>query len=270
MPIYETMTKWGFDPAKDVLQMPVYNPDFYSFGASWCGIHSHVPPNWRNGGSGGFLTDWRLQTSLPGLFAAGGAPIFGSGCHGESHTTGRYVGRQAAAYAKSNDTVEPDDAQVERELKRCFAPVNRQNGDVGWKEMNYAVARVMQDYCGEYKTEHTLNLGLKRLDDLNQTEGERTYAANPHELARLLEVYSLIDLGKLYVEAAKARKCSSRLLDFYRLDYPEIDPDEWHCLIPISQKDGEIMTRKIPVDYYLQGPYSKDLQENYQRYAEID
>ena len=50
---------------------------------------------------GGFLVDWELKTSLDGLYAAGGAPLFGGGCHGESHTTGRYAGRMAAAYAKT-------------------------------------------------------------------------------------------------------------------------------------------------------------------------
>jgi succinate dehydrogenase/fumarate reductase flavoprotein subunit len=269
VPIYETFTQWGFDPAKDLLQQPVHDPSMYSSAPAWCGLGGHTPANWRAMGYGGFLTDWRLQTTLPGLFAAGGAPAFGSGCHGESHTSGRYAGRQAAAFAGKSVGIEPDARQIQKEKDRCYAPVRRDDGDIGWKEMNYAISRVMQDYCGEYKTERTLDMGLKRLGDLLETEGERTYAGNPHELVRLLECFGLVDMGRLCIEAAKARKCSSRLLGFYRLDYPEVDPPEWHCFVPVSQKDGAVNSRKLPVDYYLQAPYSGDLEENYRQYAEL-
>lgn len=270
VPIYQTLTRWGFDPAKDMLQMPIMNPDFYTPGAAWSGVNTHNPPNWCMLGSGGFLTDWRLQTTLPGLFAAGGAPIFGSGCHGEAHTTGRYAGRQAAAFAKKHEAVEPDPEQIRREKERCYAPVMRTGGHIGWKEMNYAIARVMQDYCGpDVKTETTLALGIKRLKDLLETEGERTYASNPHELARLLECFLLIDLGICVMEASRARKASSKILGFYRLDYPEVDPPEWTVLVSVWQEGSETRSRKVSQRYYLEPPYADNLEENYQRYAEI-
>jgi succinate dehydrogenase/fumarate reductase flavoprotein subunit len=136
--------------------------------------------------------------------------------------------------------------------------------------MNYAIARLMQDYCGEYKDEHTLNLGIKRLQDLRDTEGERTFINNPHELARMTECFKLIDLGILYLEAAKVRKASSALIGFNRLDYPEIDPDEWHKFLPISKKNDEVQSRDLPCDYYLNAPYAPDLEQNYQTYGERD
>lgn len=270
VPIYDTLTKWGFDPDKDMLQMPIYNPDFYSFGAAWCGIKTHNPPNWSGMGCGGILTDWRLQSTLPGLFGAGGTPIFGSGCHGEAHTTGRYSGRQAAAFAKRNGAVEPDAEQIRKEKELCYAAVSHEDGDIGWKEMNYAIARVMQDYCStEVKTELTLNMGIRRLSDLMDTEGDRTYASNPHELARLIECYKLIDLGKCIMEASKARKASSKLINFKRYDYPEVEPSEWNCFVAVSQKDGQVQSRRVSHHYYLEDAYSNDLEENYQRYAEL-
>ena len=54
--------------------------------------------------------------------------------------------------------MEPDPEQIAREKERCYAPVTH-SGDIGWKELNYAVARLMQDYCGDYKTEYTLGHG---------------------------------------------------------------------------------------------------------------
>ena len=115
VPIYETLTKWGFNPDTDMLQMPVTAPEAYSWGACWSGVKTHNPPNWSSIGNGGILSDWRLQSSLPGLFAAGGTTLFGSGCHGEAQTTGRYCGRQAAKFAKEHPAVEPDAAQIEKD-----------------------------------------------------------------------------------------------------------------------------------------------------------
>ena len=135
--------------------------------------------------------------------------------------------------------------------------------------MNYAIARIMQDYCGtEVKTEITLNMGIRRMNDLMETEGERTYAANPHELARLIECFKLADLGKCCMEASKARKASSRLINFKRFDYPE-DLPEWNCFVAVSLKDDEVQSRRVSHRYYLEAPYSSDLEENYQRYAEL-
>ncbi|MDR2664716.1 MAG: FAD-binding protein [Oscillospiraceae bacterium] len=267
VPIYETLSKWGFDPDKDMLQYAVTNAELLSHRSSWTGLE-HSPKNWVvTAGGGGIITDWRLQGSLPGMFAAGGFPLFGSGCHGEAQTTGRYAGRQAARFASEHDSAEPDRAQIEREKRELFAPVENEGGDIGWKELNYAIARVVQDYCGRYKTEEILDLGIKRLKDLRDTEGRRTYANNPHELGRLVECFRLIDLGICYMEAAKARKASSKILGFSRVDYPEMDPPEWNCLLPISQSDGQVHVRKLPCDYYRQAPYSDCLAENYEKYT---
>ena len=107
---------------------------------------------------------------MEGLYAAGGAPLFGGGCHGEAHTTGRYTGRKAAAYVKTVPEPAVDRKQVEVEKARAYAPLKQGNDGIGWKEVNYAIARIMQDYCGKYKNELTLNLGLRLLKELRETE----------------------------------------------------------------------------------------------------
>ncbi len=267
VPVYKTLTAWGYDPDQDMLQYPVadYGPQGL-IDSSWAGA-GQTPAKWKMGG-GGFLTDWRLMTSLPGLFAAGCGPLPSQGCHGESHTAGRYAGRQAAVFALKHEAVEPDPEQIAKEKARVLGPVQR-GGDVSWKEMNAAVARLMQDYCGDYKTEYTLDMGIRRMKDLMETEGERMYASNPHELARAIESLSLAELGIAYMQAAKARKASCPVLGFFRNDYPD-SPEEWHCFVAVCQKDGEVQSRKVPCDYYLQEPYSPVLEENYRKYAELD
>ena len=266
VPIYKNLTDWGFDPEKDLLQYPitVYRPPML-LGGSWPGAQ-HTPPNWRGGG-GGYLVDWTLMTSLPGLFAAGDGPLPGAGCHGEAHTTGRYAGRHAAAFALGNDAIEPDAGQIAKVKAQVYAAVNTTGGDIGWKEFNYAVARIVQDYCGDYRTLHTLDMGIRRMRDLLETEGERMYASNPHELARVYESQSLAELGIAFMEAVKARKGNVPRLRFQRNDLTEEDVEgNWN---PVHLEDGKVVSRYLSVYYHLQEPYAPTLKENYEKYANV-
>jgi len=266
IPIYDTYTKAGFDPDKDMMQAPVMPPEGYSHSNFW-GAGINAPSNLRTVGGGGFLVDWNLQTSLEGLYAAAGGTIFGGGCHGESHTTGRYAGRHAAVYAKLAPEPVADKNQVEAEKALAYAAVGRSKEGNGWKEINVAITRIMRDYCGQYKNELTLKLGLRLLDELKTTELASAYASNPHELGRLLECYSLISVGELVMKASLERKASNSILGFQRLDYPEVDPPEWNKLLPIRQENHQLKVRELPLDFHLKSPYASSYEENYRRYS---
>ena len=65
-------------------------------------------------------------------------------------------------------------------------------------------------------------------------------ADNPHELARSLEVKSIMDNAEMVLRCSLERQESRPvLLGFYRADYPEQNDKEWSCLLGIRQKDGE-------------------------------
>jgi succinate dehydrogenase/fumarate reductase flavoprotein subunit len=222
----------------------------------------NTPPHIRAGG-GAYMVDWDLKTSLEGLYAGSGSTAYGGGCHGESHTTGRHAGRKAAAYAKTAAEASPDRHQVDAERARVYASVRRDRDGIGWKEINMAIARVMQDYCGKYKNELTLKSGLRLLGELRETELAQACASNPHELGRLLECCALIDFGEAMLHASLARKASSGILDFHRLDYPEMDPPEWNKLLAIRQAGGKALVRDLPLDYFLKPPFASTYEENY-------
>jgi succinate dehydrogenase/fumarate reductase flavoprotein subunit len=268
VPIYETFTKGGFDPEKDLLQAPVMMPEAYVMTRScyWAGT---PVPNIRGLAGGGFLVDWDLRTSLDGLYAAGGSPVFGSGCHGESHTTGRHAGKKAAAYAKTAGEAAISRVQVQKEKAKAYLPLKQRKNGVGWKELNHAIARIMQDYCGKYKNEGVLTRGLALLHELRENEAAAAYAANPHELGRTLECFSLIDMGEMVMHASLARRCSSLYLDFYRLDYPEMDPVEWEKLLPIRRQEDGVKTRELPLDFHLKAPYADSYEENYRIHSTL-
>jgi succinate dehydrogenase/fumarate reductase flavoprotein subunit len=266
IPIYNTMTQAGFDPDKDLFQAPVIVPEGYAHSNFW-GAGINTPPTVRSLGGGGFLLDWNLRTNLEGLYAAAGGTIYGGGCHGESHTTGRYAGRHAADYAKTAPEPTVDKQQIEAEKERAYNSTKQGKDGNGWKEINVAIARIMRDYCGRYKNENTLNLGLRLLNELRETELASACASNPHELGRLLECRALIDVGELVMKSSLARRASNSILDFIRLDYPQLDPPDWNRLLPIRQEDNRPRVRELPLDFHLKEPYTADYEANYRRFS---
>lgn len=267
IPVYHVLTRAGFDPDQDLLQVPVMDPASYRDANYWAGRSS---PHIRSVVAGGYLVDWRLRTTLDGLFAAGRS-AFGTGAHSSAATTGRYAGRNAADHALRVAHSPPvDRAQVDREKARVLAPLESDVGGVGWKELNAAIARAMQDYCGEHKSEQTLRAGIRILESLAESEARSARAANPHELGRLLECHALMTTGTMVMRASLERKASNAALDFSRLDAHDVDPAPWDVLIAIRCADGHTQSRTLPKDYHLRAPYSPSYEENYRAHCMLD
>ncbi len=266
VPVYEVYGAAGFDPNKDMLQTPITE---YEVGGEGLG-----PPLWRSAsagggwGSGGLVTDWDLRTTLPGLYAAGNTAAGQNGGHPGAATTGRYAGRHAAAYARTVDHLAPDRKQIDAEKARVYQRVGLK-GDVGWKELNMGIARAMQIYCGAYKSDRMLNTGLWWLDSIKQSELANTYVRNPHELERYLECLTRLTLSEVIIHASLARKASSNILDFHRVDYPTADPREWRKYITLKLQDDKVVAGDLSLNYPLQAPYGSTFKENYEAHAAL-
>jgi succinate dehydrogenase/fumarate reductase flavoprotein subunit len=127
----------------------------------------------------------------------------------------------------------------------------------------------MQDYCGEFKSEGTLQMGLEWIRSIRESEAATAFARNPHELCRVLECHTHMTVGEIVMQASLARKASSLLLDFKRLDYPETDPPEWNKIITIRLENGGIQAGELPLNYYLLPPYAPSFEENYRKHSEL-
>ena len=134
---------------------------------------------------------------------------------------------------------------------------------VGWKELQAGLCRIMQDYCGEYRSQETLQLGLEWLEGIRESELSRAIARNPHELMRTLECGVRLTVGEAMMHSSLARKASSEGLGFKRLDFPEVDPPEWNKLVTIRRQDGGVKTKDVPWDYWRRPPYSPRHEDNY-------
>jgi len=240
-PVYRNLAAAGFNPDKDMLQVYQLGP---------------APVGWRRLRYGGLMHDWDLKSTLEGLYAAG-QQIF-NGC-GASHAccTGRWAGRTAAEYAIGAHEPAISRAQVEREKARVYAPVMRDDG-INWKELAGGIAKVMQDYCGDIKTEELMSIGLQTLNEIRQAEAATLSARNPHELMRALEVLDILTCAEIIIHSSLARKASTQWFGFERLDYPEKDPPEWRKWMTVKLEDGQVKIGKRPLNYY------HPLQENYE------
>lgn len=232
-PVYRNLTQAGFDPDEDLLQVYELGP---------------APLGWRRLRYGGLMHDWDLRSNLEGLYAAGQQIFNGVGA---SHAccTGRWAGNRAAEYAATASESVIDREQVDREKARVYAPAKRSNG-MDWKELESGIAKVMQDYCGDIKTEELMNIGLRSLNEISQAEATTLFARNPHELMRALEVLDILTCGELIIHSCLARKASTNWFGFERLDYPEKDPPEWCKWVTVRLEDDEVQVGERPLDYY--------------------
>src|SRR4030042_1028673 len=241
--ITSTYERAGFDQGRHLLQN-------YTF------IEGENHSQWRTARGGGPVVDWNLKKTLDGLYAAGGQwfslrdPSFAA-------TPGSYAGRKAADYSTQVGESRICREQVDQEKKRIYAPVKRTSG-IEWKELNAGIARTMQYFCSEYKTELLFNMGLDTLKEIEEVFVPRLYALDPHKLMRSIEDLSMLAHAQMVLHASLARKASSRPLNFYRIDYPEIDPPEWSKFVTIKLENGPVKTGELPLRYW------GDMKDNYE------
>jgi succinate dehydrogenase/fumarate reductase flavoprotein subunit len=241
--IVDTYAESGFDPAKDQLQ-------------NYALIEGASLPQWREAMGGGLVIDWDLKTTLDGLYAAG-TQLFSPGDHSFAAATGRYAGRKAAAYAIGTSAAAVSKDQISREKARIYAPVRRSEG-MDWKELHAGIARVMQYYCSEYKTESLLKIAMESLREIQEKWVPTLHALDPHKLVRSLEDLSMLTHAQIVLHASLARKASNPFLGFQRIDFPQVDPPEWRKFITVKQADGKVQTGELPLGYW------GNLKDNYE------
>lgn len=259
VPVFQTYTEGGFDPARDMLQT-------YDF-IRGHGMREPVVPQERTFGeigvSGGMMVDWDMMSNIPGLFGAGDL-LFGGQDHSHAATTGRYAGARAALHAARQEFAEIGESQIDRERDRVYAPLADKPDSIDWKEFNAGIARVMQNYCGELKNAELLSLGQTWLSDIEAHETPRLVADNPHKLMRTLDVMDILTCAQMIVAASQQRKASSSTLHFSRVDYPQMDPPEWQKFLVIRRSGTGLETSFRPHGFWgdLEANYAPRAEEN--------
>ena len=239
VPILQNYTDCGFDPSVHWLQ---------SYGTGWQSANFLEQERQFFGAPGGIFHDWNLQTNIEGIFAAGDQ-LYASDCAGFACATGHYAGRKAADFATAHALLPVDKSAAKAEMERLYAPLHVSDG-IGWKELNMAIAKAMQNYCGGVKCDALLLEGLRLLQDFEKHQVPLLSCRNPHDLMRIHEVLDILTVAQIVLHASLQRKASSLPLCFTRSDTAEVDPpwDRRHVVIRLE--DAVVQTRFVPLDFF--------------------
>lgn len=250
VPVYRNYTERGFDPEKHMLQ---------SYGTGWKSASFLEQERQFFGAPGGIMHDWDLKTNIDGIYAAGDQ-LFASDCAGFACATGYYAGRKAADFAASAEYAPIPEKDVRAEFDRLYAPLYSDAGNaLSWKELNAAIAKAMQNYCGGVKCDDLLKEGLDLLSSYERDMVPLLHADNPHDLMRIHEVLDILTVSKIVLFASLERKASSTPLCFNRNDYPQEEPETLRRHIVIRNDRGNVVSRDVPLDYFgdLKTEYEK-------------
>ncbi|MBE6032524.1 MAG: FAD-dependent oxidoreductase [Clostridiales bacterium] len=189
----------------------------------------------------GIEIDASGATNVHGLYCAGDeVGNFRSDMAGAA-VMGRIAGESAAAQATAEafSDVDLENHKTVKDLQAlCTALMERENGD-SWKELNFAVQQIMNDYAGIIipRSENLLSTGLTYLTNLEANAADAIGCEDSHELMRAMDAIDLALLGKLIFVTALERKESRGL--HRRSDYTFTNPLLDDMMLTIRQEDGE-------------------------------
>jgi succinate dehydrogenase/fumarate reductase flavoprotein subunit len=197
----------------------------------------------------GVYVNERGETTVAGLYAAGDMASVPHNYMLGAFTYGWFCGENAADYVVQRPQPRIDDAQIERERERVFAPLYRKDG-LPALQVEYKLRRMVNDYLQPPKITRKMELGLERILQLRE-DLPLMQAANAHELMRCMEVFHIADCAEMAARASLFRKESRWGLYHYRVDHPARNDAEWfvHCHLRKSGDGVEHLVR--PVEPYL-------------------
>jgi succinate dehydrogenase/fumarate reductase flavoprotein subunit len=186
-----------------------------------------------------------LETDVRNLFGAGdevgGVPWAASP---GAFTMGWHAGDIAAQRARGEKIfLSPSEDVLKSRIGTCSEILTRERG-FHWKEVELYVQNLMDFYCGEVRGDSLLKRGIERLE---YARSARLHAENPHELARAMDVMSIIDNAELVLRASIERKETRPPFDFYRGDYPEQDDENFFAFLTMRKENGNFVMERKPI-----------------------
>ncbi len=194
-------------------------------------------------------------TNVPGLFAAGecaaglhGANRLGGNSLSDLLVFGKRAGEHAAQFARNQQKVSVDDAQIEAAAREALEPFERpvsQSGE-GPYQVQYALQNVMQDCVGIVRVQNEMERALDEIGKLKKrtsqvaVQGHREYNPGWHtalDLKHLLTCAEAITLCSLDRKESRG--------GHFRDDFPNKDPESAKYNAIVSKApDGSMKLRR--------------------------
>jgi succinate dehydrogenase/fumarate reductase flavoprotein subunit len=197
----------------------------------------------------GVWVDEHARTTVPGLHAAGDLACVPHNYMLGAFVYGRLAGESAAAYCAAHELPDVDEAQVERERARVWAPLTRADG-LPPNQVEYKLRRMVNDYLQPPKVTRKMEIGLQRFEMI-RADLDRLQARNPHELMRAMEIHAIRDCAEMAARASLYRTESRWGLYHNRVDYPQRNDLEWFVHVQLQKQDGQMACFKRPVAPYI-------------------
>ncbi|WP_408734056.1 fumarate reductase/succinate dehydrogenase flavoprotein subunit [Paraburkholderia bannensis] len=198
----------------------------------------------------GVYVDARARTTVPGLYAAGDMAAVPHNYMLGAFTYGWFAGHDAADYVAGREHAPLDQAQVDAERARIYAPLARENG-LAPAQVEYKLRRMVNDYLQPPKVTRKMEIGLQRFDAIAE-DIEAIKANNPHELMRAAEVRAIRDCAEMAARASLFRTESRWGLYHHRVDYPQRDDANWFCHTDLRKDaSGKMVCEKRDVKPYV-------------------
>jgi len=155
------------------------------------------------------------------------------------------AGKAAAKYSRKTTTSNTSTAKLKEIEEEILAPLKREAG--------YSPAWVTQTLQGimipnfiiYIKKENLLNAALAYVEELRDHHLPMLRASNMHELRLAHETKNMIISAEMKLKASIMRtesRCSH-----FRLDYPEIDDENWRSWLNIfKDEEGNMQFEKQP------------------------
>lgn len=193
-------------------------------------------------------------STIPGLYAAGDA--LGSYMSGGIYTQigsslagsavqGAIAGEAAAKVSQTTAIKAVSDARLKQVEAEMLAPLKRDNGySPAW------VTQVLQgvmipNFVLYIKKERMLQGALAYVEELKEHHVPMLIANDLHKLRIAHETENMIITAEMKLKASMMRKESR--CSHYRLDYPEVDYQNWQAWLNIYQdENGEMQFEKQP------------------------
>ena len=203
---------------------------------------------------GGVCINERMETSVPGLFAAGevtgplhGANRLSGNATSQAVVQGARAGEAAAAFATRAGAAVPEVPDAVRE--RIEGPLQRDSGPTAY-EVRAELQAIAADQVGVLRDGGGLARAVERVVALRRDAAPRLASRAKdrvfnREWLECLQVESTAATLEMIARAALLRTESRGA--HYRRDYPNVDYSAWQRNTIAVERDGEVCTMSRPI-----------------------
>src|SRR5215831_5729945 len=202
---------------------------------------------------GGIVSDAKMQTDLPGLFAAGeavgganGANRLSGNAITEALVFGRRAGRSAADYVKRL-RASPDHAENAHKAIALIA-ANAPSSNFNTAEMQLTLQKTMQDNVGALRSGPKIAAAIDKIDHLTDEIGHTPPGdGNRFDMRRIdwFDLRNMLLVSRVVAEAALARTETRGA--HQREDHPHLSPD-WAINQTVALQNASIELSGGPRD----------------------